>query len=90
MFETNSSSVHSFIVPKESKSLKIPKSVKLYGMADPTTPEGRIQFMYDLANDFGFADDFKIYLKSKGIHSKRLFNYNKILVLERKLLWQIQ
>ena len=67
MFETNSSSVHSFIVPKESKLLKIPKLVKIFGPADPTTPEGRIRLMYDLANDFGFADYFKLYLKSKGI-----------------------
>lgn len=67
MFETNSSSVHSFIIPKDSKALKIPKSVKLYGTADPTTPEGRIQYMYDLADDFGFGTDFRRYLKSKGI-----------------------
>ena len=50
MFETNSSSVHSFIVPKESKLLKIPKLVKIFGPADPTTPEGRIRLMHEEAS----------------------------------------
>ena len=67
MFETNSSSLHSFILPKNSSTLKIPKTVKIYGSGDPTTSEGRIQFMYSLAHEYGFGEDFKLYLKSKGI-----------------------
>ena len=67
MFETNSSAVHSFILPNGSNEIKIPKSINLYGNLDPTTPEGRIRYMYELADEHGYGDDFKIYLESKGV-----------------------
>lgn len=66
-FETNSSSVHAFVLPKDNDEIKIPKSIKLYGEADPTTVEGRIRFMYELADEHGYGEDFILYLKSKGI-----------------------
>lgn len=67
VFETNSSSVHSFVLPKDNDELKIPKSIKLFGQADPTTQEGRIRYMYELADEHGNGEDFILYLKSKGI-----------------------
>ena len=67
LFETNSSALHSFILPNDSNEIKIPKSIKLYGDIDPTTLEGRIRYMYEIADEHGYGDDFKIYLESKGI-----------------------
>lgn len=68
MFETNSSSAHTFILPSDSKNLKIPKYIKLDGRFRDTTEQiDRINFMYRLADDYGYGDIFIRYLESKGI-----------------------
>lgn len=68
MFETNSSSVHSFILPKGSKNIKIPSSIKLNGPEDTEDQLGRIRYMYQLACEIGYGTDFIRYLKFKGIN----------------------
>lgn len=67
MFETNSSSCHSFLISKDCSASKIPTSIKLKGSTDPTTQEGRIRFLYDQANMYGYGRDFVEYLMSKGV-----------------------
>ena len=68
MYETNSSSCHSFIVPKDSEhNIKIPSNIKLFGNDDTTNQIGRIRYMYQKAHEGGYGQEFIDYLKSKGI-----------------------
>ena len=67
MFETNSSSVHSFILPKDSNSKKIPSSIKLSGSDNTEDQLGRIRYMYQMAWEMGYGTEFIRYLQSKGI-----------------------
>ena len=68
MYETNSSSCHSFIVPKDSEhNIKIPSNIKLFGNDDTTNQIGRIRYMYQKAYEGGYGQEFIDYLKSKGI-----------------------
>ena len=68
MFETNSSSLHSFLVPPDT-NIQIPSTVVLgshnYDLSDPV---GRINLMYQQARKSGCGDIFIGYLLSKGIN----------------------
>ncbi len=72
LFETNSSSTHSFCIPGH-KSLKIPKEIRMSQLnryVDPChldTIEDRIAYMYCEAEDNNYRADFIDYLKHKGI-----------------------
>ena len=46
-FETNSSSSHTFIIPKDSIPLRIPKSIDLHKTYSEDTVEYRIVTLYD-------------------------------------------
>lgn len=72
MFETNSSSVNTFMIPKETE-LTIPSKVTLTNsyICDIYSIEGRINYLYDLAYQYNVADDFIEYLQSKGIIIER-------------------
>lgn len=68
MFETNSSSLHSFLVPPDT-NIQIPSTVVLgsrnYDLSDPV---GRINLIYQQTRKFGCSDAFIGYLLSKGIN----------------------
>lgn len=72
LFETNSSSVHSFCIPGD-KSLKIPKEIRMSQLCryvDPfhlDTIEDKIAYMYNEAEDNNYEADFIEYLRHKGI-----------------------
>lgn len=72
LFETNSSSVHAFCIPG-SKSLKIPKEIKLsqldryVDITDINSIEDKLAYMYSEADDNECKSDFIEYLRSKGI-----------------------
>lgn len=74
MFETNSSSSHCFILPP-NKAQKIPKEVKLsklmrvdYISDRHPSIEDRMAFMYNLAEENGYASAYLQYLASKGVN----------------------
>lgn len=68
MFETNSSSSHTFMVPKEDVAMHLPKVVDLDKYYDKDTPEYRIVTVY---NSFGYNASeekrFIAWLTKKGI-----------------------
>lgn len=69
IWETNSSSCHSFLMPKEGCTTKIPTSITLFSGSSVTSSESenRIRYFYKLADQYDYGDTFIEYLKSKGI-----------------------
>lgn len=68
-WETNSSSCHSFLMPKEGCTTKLPTSITLFSGSSVTSSESenRIRYFYKLADHYDYGDAFIEYLKSKGI-----------------------
>ena len=81
LFETNSSSTHSFVYSNDDR-LNIPKEVSLsdlnrYGSLDDSPSiKDRLGFFYDLACDNDKGEEFIEYLKSKGITIKQPEKYS--------------
>ena len=69
MWETNSSSCHSFLMPWEGCTTKLPTSITLFSGSTDTASdaENRIRYFYKLADQYDYGDTFIEYLKSKGI-----------------------
>lgn len=66
-FETNSSSSHTFIIPKDSIPLRIPKSINLRKTYSEDTVEYRIVTLYDSLEYKGNEQELLIkYLINKG------------------------
>ncbi len=72
-FETNSSSTHTFIIPKDG-ALKIPKQIKMSELRKfDSLSEGqndtkdKLSRMYEFALDHNCETEFLDYLRNKGI-----------------------
>ncbi|MEE3344022.1 MAG: hypothetical protein VZS44_08030 [Bacilli bacterium] len=73
MFETNSSSSHTFMIPKNSIPLRIPSSINLRKQNYPEDSiENRICLIYNYAEYYGDGDNFIKYLQSKGVEVEEM------------------
>ena len=75
-FETNSSSFHTFLVPKDGSNIKIPFSINLKCSNDTTEQLGRIRYMYNIARSNGYALAFVNYLRSNGVEIEEEYDKN--------------
>lgn len=73
MFETNSSSANTFIIPNDA-SIKFPKEIKMStlmgdsSLSENPSIEAKLAFAYDMSFINGTTHEFLYYLRSKGIN----------------------